>query len=124
MNAKQLSTWKEIVCLCKSWGFGSINVASQERSEAILVVDALVELAMPELAALLELERVEYPPGTYCEDIECKHYHSGQFDNHCNDCPAYAFYLWLQGHGYRLLGISRKACTLAAHIREALEEIE
>ena len=54
MNNKQLSMWIEIVQQCKSRAYSRINVASNVRSDAILAVDALVELVTPELAALLE----------------------------------------------------------------------
>lgn len=54
MNAKQMGTWKEIVRQCKSRLFGSINVASNVRGDAILAADALVELVTPELMELLE----------------------------------------------------------------------
>ena len=55
MNAKlDMWTWKEIVQQCQSRSFGSINVASKVRSDAIIAADELVGLVTPELAALLE----------------------------------------------------------------------
>ena len=53
MNTKQMNVWKEIVQQCKGHLFGSINVASNVRGDAILAADVLVELVTPELAVLL-----------------------------------------------------------------------
>ena len=49
----------------------------------------------------------EYSPGEYCKDIQCQHYHGGDFDAYCNSCSAYLYYLWLQEHGYSLLKIDQ-----------------
>ena len=55
MNAKlDMWTWKEIVRQCQDRSFGSINIASKVRSDAIIAANELVELVTPELAGLLE----------------------------------------------------------------------
>ena len=57
MNAKQLSTWKQLVqqceTQCKRQSYSSINVSSVTRSEAIVAAAELVELVTPELVNLL-----------------------------------------------------------------------
>ena len=47
----------------------------------------------------------EYSPGEYCKAIRCAHYNDGRFDDDwCdNKCGAYAYFLWLRNHGYRIL---------------------
>lgn len=45
----------------------------------------------------------EYQPGEYCKDTKCLQYNNGKFTIKCNDCGAFAFYLWLKNNGYKLL---------------------
>lgn len=65
-----------------------------------------LEKRLEQLAKETPRQLQEYRPGTYCNDIKCPYYNSGNFSERCDECDAFLYYLWLKDHGYELVDLT------------------